>query len=93
MTKGLVTNGGIDRKKWKRLITKGNEAVPISKVESHISDICSHYTGWLFVSSPKLIWYSMIIALLFWFRFTDSWRAKEIKTSSTLIYCTSKKDV
>ena len=49
--------------------------MPISKVESHISDRCSHYTGWLFVSSPKLIWYSMIIALLFWFRFTDSWRA------------------
>ena len=24
-------------------ITKGNEAVPISKVEGHISDICSHY--------------------------------------------------
>ena len=60
-------------------ITKGNEAVPISKVESHISDRCSHYTEGLFVSSPKLIWYSMIIALLFWFRFNDSWRAKEIK--------------
>ena len=54
---------------------------------------CSNYTGWLFVSSPKLIWYSMIIALLFWFRFTDSWCAKEIKTSSTLIYLTLKKDV
>ena len=80
-------------KNGKRLITKGNEAVAISKVESNITDRCSHYTEGLFVSSRKVIWYGVNIALLFWFRFTDSWRAKEIKTSSTLIYCTSKKDV
>ena len=45
------------------------------------------------VSSPKVIRYSVNIALLFWFwfRFTDFWRAKEIKTSPTLIYSTSKK--
>ena len=29
--------------------------------------------------------YSVNIALLFWFQFTDAWRANEIKTSSTLI--------
>ena len=43
------------------------------------------------VSSPKVIRYSVNIALLFWFQFTDSWRANEIKTSSTLIDSTSKK--
>ena len=43
------------------------------------------------VSSPKVIRYSVNIALLLLFRFTDFWRAKEIKTSPTLIYSTSKK--
>ena len=74
-------------KNWKRLITKGNEAVAISKVESYLSDRCSQCTGWLFVSSQKVIRYCVNIALLFWFRVTDSWCAKEIKTSSTLQSC------
>ena len=43
------------------------------------------------VSSPKVIRYSVNVALLFWFQFTDFWRANEIKTSPTLIYSTSKK--
>ena len=71
---------------------KRREAVPRRSLEWRVtSDRCSYYTGWLFVSSSKLIWYKMIIVLLFWFRFTDSWRAKEIKMSSTLIYLTLKK--
>ena len=71
---------------------KRREAVPRRSLKWRVtSDRCSYYTGWLFVSSSKLIWYSMIIVLLFWFRFTDSWRAKEIKMSSTLIYLTLKK--
>ena len=43
------------------------------------------------MSSRKVIRYSVNVAILFWFRFTDSWRAKEIKASSTLIYFTLKK--
>ena len=34
-------------------ITKRSCAAPVSKVESHISDRCSHYTGEFFVSTTK----------------------------------------
>ena len=39
-----------------------SRAAPISKVESHISDWCSHNTEELFIASVKVISYSVNIA-------------------------------
>ena len=43
-------------------VTDGSCATPISKVESHISDRCSYYTGELLVSAQQSIRYNVKIA-------------------------------
>ena len=39
-----------------------SRAAPVSKVESHISDCCSHYTEELFIVPEKAMSYSVNIA-------------------------------
>ena len=39
-----------------------SRAAPISKVESHVSDWCLHYTEELFIEPEKAIRYSVNIA-------------------------------
>ena len=43
-------------------VTERSWAAPIPQMESHISDRCSYYNGWLFVSGRPAICYSINIA-------------------------------
>ena len=43
-------------------VTEQRCVAPISKVESHISERCLHYTGEIFVSAQKAIQHSVNIA-------------------------------
>ena len=48
-------------------VTERSYAAPIFKVESHISDRCSHYTGWLFGAAWNAIrGYRVNLALPWW---------------------------